>query len=422
MNNSIDTTRNWPLIRLILFRFFATYFGIYVLFNMPLLVFDTLSDHIWDIPVTWVGRLLVSPGFKITVWSNGSGDTTFNYLALFCQAILALALSIIWWAFDYKRKNYDKLLYWLMVIFRYALAVSMMNYGGAKIAKTQFPFPWLFQLEQPLGQSSPMGLAWVYMGHSTGYNLFIGFAEFFGGFFLLFRRTKLFGALLSMTIMVNIMAMNFFYDIPVKLFSTHLFCIALFITLPDFNRLINFFFLNKPVPAQTSWYPIYQRKWKRITHIALKYFAVAIILYTQICGIRFSQKRLNKNNAIPPLYGIYEVKNIVYHNYQATPIADSSLRWKKIYIDRGGYVFAHDIRDNVNGEEAKFDTIHKNISWQSGNNNIQLHYTVPAKDSLTLNGKVGADSVSIALLKKDANNFILVTRGFHWINEHSYNK
>jgi hypothetical protein len=65
-----------------------------------------------------------------------------------------------------------------------------------------------------------MGLAWTFLGFSKAYNYFMGIAEAGGGLLLLFRRTAIFGVLLSMIVTSNIVAINFCFDVPVKLYSS----------------------------------------------------------------------------------------------------------------------------------------------------------------------------------------------------------
>jgi len=67
-----------------------------------------------------------------------------------------------------------------------------------------------------------MGLLWTFMAASKGYQIFTGAAEVLGGILLLWKRTTTLGALTVFGVMANVMALNFFYDVPVKLLSTHL--------------------------------------------------------------------------------------------------------------------------------------------------------------------------------------------------------
>jgi hypothetical protein len=48
--------------------------------------------------VPWVGKHILRLGYDITVFENGSGDTTYNYVLVVCFLALAAAatLIIIW--------------------------------------------------------------------------------------------------------------------------------------------------------------------------------------------------------------------------------------------------------------------------------------------------------------------------------------
>ena len=63
----------------------------------------------------------------------------------------------------------------------------------------------------PIGQVSDYDLAWVFMGRSYGYMLFIGLAEVIGAILLLFNKTKLIGTLILIPIMVNVIVFDIFF-------------------------------------------------------------------------------------------------------------------------------------------------------------------------------------------------------------------
>lgn len=418
MTESIVLVSPWSLIHKALFRFVAIYFGLYTCCSMILVGDGSPLDELWNVPVTWAGRWLINRDYHIEVMPNGSGDTTFNYLQIFCLAVIAAIISVIWGIADRKRPDYRKLQYWLMVLLRYSLAISMLTYGMVKIIKLQFPDPYLFQLDQSLGNMSPMGLAWTYMGYSSGYNLFTGLAEFLAGCLLFFRKTRLLGALLCMGVMANVVAMNFSYDIPVKLFATHLFVIAGLIALPDGRRLLIFFFTTQPVPAANTWHPVYQRKWQRVSYLTVKIILVGFILYYKIASVVITNRHMPRQ--IPPLYGIYEINNV------SGTLPDSILpchRWTKIYMERGNLLIPLDPTQGLTVYNTTTDTMqHRLLLWRNDEDTLTLHYQAPEKGLLVLDGNVGADSVRIQLKRKDPNEFILISRGFHWINETPYNR
>ena len=41
---------------------------------------------------------------------------------------------------------------------------------------------------------------------------------------------------------------------------------------------------------------------------------------------------------------------------------------------------------------------------------------------LMLAGRMGADSVEVALRRRPESSYLLVNRGFHWVNESPYNR
>ncbi|MFQ3174666.1 MAG: hypothetical protein ACI8W0_001790 [Flavobacterium sp.] len=63
----------------------------------------------------------------------------------------------------------------------------------------------------PIGQVSDFDLAWVFMGRSYGYMLFIGLSEVLGAVLLLSNKTKLIGTLILIPIMVNVIVMDVFF-------------------------------------------------------------------------------------------------------------------------------------------------------------------------------------------------------------------
>jgi len=184
---------------------------------------------------------------------SGSGDTTYNYVQIFVWVIISFLFAVTWVLLDRKHTSYRRLAYWLRIFMRYYLGYTLLVYGFVKIIKLQFPSPGLVRLVQPYGDSSPMGLAWTFVGFSNGYNMYIGGAEVLAGSLLFFKRTTLLGSLLSMTVMMNVAAMNFAYDIPVKLFSLNLVLFSVYLAAFDWQRIRNVFFLNRPAVYSFSY-------------------------------------------------------------------------------------------------------------------------------------------------------------------------
>ena len=135
------------------------------------------------------------------------------------------------------------------MLVRFVLGATMLSYGWAKVFPNQMPAPGPDRLLNPIGETSPMGLLWTFMGASSAYQIFAGVGEVVGGTLLFWRRTALLGALVLVVVLANVVALNFCYDVPVKLYSSHLLAMALFIVAPHVPRLLDVLVLNRPAPA-----------------------------------------------------------------------------------------------------------------------------------------------------------------------------
>ena len=264
MDHANTVHQNWTFAEKFFFRFFCAWFIIYI-FPFP---FDSIPfiaeiaswngkitgwytglfdayTNMWHAIVPWVAKNILHLSYPITIFSNGSGDTTYDYVLLLTYIVLALLTAVIWTLSDKKRESYTSAYYWLRVIVRYYLAVNFLGYGFVKIFHLQMPFPYLSQLVQPFGGKSPMGLAWSFIGYSPAFSAFTGWGEVIAGSLLFFRRTTTLGGLMGLVVMGNIMVINFCYDVPVKLFSSMLFLMSGFLIIPDLGRLLNVLVLNK---------------------------------------------------------------------------------------------------------------------------------------------------------------------------------
>src|SRR5260370_30935647 len=207
----------------------------------------------------------------------------------------------------------------------------MIGYGTHTVFKLQFPFPSLARLMEPYGDSSPMALLWTFMGYSTAYSVFSGAAETLGGLLVFFRRTTMLGALMLMAVLVNIVMMNFCYDVPVKLFSSNLLLMSIFLLAPDLKRLATFLVLNRatqPVPPA----PTPRQPWLRHGRRAVQILFVAWIVFLNIKNPLALRKQFGDHSPTPPLYGAYDVEELVKNGVTLPPLLTDSQRWRTVFI------------------------------------------------------------------------------------------
>jgi hypothetical protein len=109
---------------------------------------------------------------------TGSGDTTLDYIQVFCFFLISFIIAVVWSILDRRRSNYSALYPWLRLAVRFTLAFTMLSYGFAKVFPLQFGGqPSMLKLTESVGELSPMGILWTMMSVSTPYTVFCGLAE-----------------------------------------------------------------------------------------------------------------------------------------------------------------------------------------------------------------------------------------------------
>jgi hypothetical protein len=268
-----------------------------------------------------------------------------------------------------------------------------------------------------------MGLAWTYMGYSTTYNYFTGFAELLGGFLLLSRKTTMIGALVCLGVMTNVFMINMGYDVPVKLLSFNTILMSLFLLGKDIQRLANFFILNRTASPSSLSFPHFNKKW-RYSLLGVKLLLTLSLVWLTVSDALDYYRRFGANAPKPPLYGIYYPETFMRNNTAIPALQTDTTRWNQLIVDYKGYADIRLMNDSTQVYSFKIDTLAKTAvlySFSDTLNKSRFNYAIDPP-YLTLTGKMGKDSVFIKLKRFDENRFRLVNRGFHWVNEHPYNR
>jgi hypothetical protein len=419
----------WNPATRLLFRFGFSYL---VLYNFPFpLDYIPYVDmavmpyyQLWQLLVPWVGSHLFH--VDATTLPNGSGDTTYGYVQVFCYLVIALLAAAVWSIFDRKRKSYPRLCEGLRIYIRIALGAAMISYGAVKVIKSQFPDPSADRLLQPYGDASPMGLLWTFMGTSAAYNVFSGLAELIGGLLLFFRRTALLGALVGIGVMLNIVLLNFSYDVPVKLYSSHLLAMAIFLTLPDLRRLIDLLVLNRRVEAAAA-NPFFTRPWLRRAIAVLCTLAVIALTTFHLSRASETSKLYGSQAPKGPLSGIWEVDEMSVDGQIRPPLTTDTERWRRVVFGNTGQLAVQrmdDFRDRYNlgkAPQEKSGTLELTRRFDPKKKS-SLAYAQPQPGLLTLQGSWEGHRLQVRLHRVEPPKFLLTTRGFHWINERPFNR
>lgn len=408
----------WNLLKRIFFRFFFIYCAVSI--------FPVLSGIFWPQLIEWAGNHFFNE--KVAYHPSGSGDTLYDFYEVILKIIVSLIAVIIWSIVDRKRNTYNRLLYWQEVYIRYYLGYFLLVYGLMKVIKLQFGQPLLSALLIPLGQKSPMGLAWTFIGFSDVYTIFSGLCEVAAGCLLFYRKTRTLGALISFGVMLNVFLMNMSYDIPVKLFSLELVVLSAFLIGLDYKRLFNVFILNRPSQPQKSRSP-FNEKWANITTQVIKGIAISGAFSYMLYNNINSQALYGDTAPKAPMYGIYEVEEFILNNDTIAPLLKDSVRWKNLVFERGGNAVIFNMKsinyDKLQHFMPKVDTLKREIlllNYQDSSLVAKLHYHKTDSKHYIFKGIFNSDSLKLHTIRMDEKDFPLMNRGFHWVNEYPYNR
>ncbi len=448
----------WNSCQKIGFRFALIFFILFIILldwsSNPILSYiyyygnlSTLLDSI----IFWVGKYMFHiPYVIVSPYDGEHNDRTYVYLLYFIIALVAIIGTIAWGLADRKRKNYDVLYYWLTAIIRYYLAFTMFLFGLYKFFRIQFPELGYYTLTQTVGDMSPMHLAWAFFGYSHGYNVFMGIAEI-AGLLLLFRRTTTFGALLTMAALANIIAVNYSFDVHAKMYPTALFFMALFLVLRDTKRIYHFFFTGQAISLPVIKAPFFQKGWMNISKIVLKILVIGFVLFSHMKNnIGYQKSNKESLEAKSEYSGIYDIDTFVINRDALS--SDHPLRWQQLVIgdrmleavrfDGDSIAFASVAADKKEiillGDLTDLSTKMQEIYNELGPTDdtyvkmdsilvarqlvSSLNFELLDSTTLKVKGAIKNDSVEITAKRRriEINNFRLMKRRFHWINEASY--
>lgn len=413
----------WGLGRRILFRFGFVYFLLYI-FPFPLGFWGTAwiveaYHKFWLALVPWVGKHILGIEQPIVFVFTGSGDTTFHYVQLFCIFVLALLITPVW-IVAHPQRYEEKLHRWLRCYVRYFLGAVMLTYGIIKLFHMQFSMPAPESLMMSYAESSPMGLLWRFMGVSAGYTIFSGAMETLGGLLLFWRRTTTLGALVIIPVMVNVVLLNFCYDVPVKLFSSHLVLMACFLLLPALGPLMEMLVFHRApeVPALDTL--SFSSPWMNHGRRVIKSLFITFVILSLVLE---SKARHDRSEERHSLSSLYEVESFVQNGTERPPLLTDKTRWRFMSMWYRGTFYIRWMNDAAQyfrlhlNEEAQTLTLTHPVNPRE---QYIFTYQKPDPEHLILEGRFRGDLLTIKLKRLEMNELPLLSRGFHWINEYPF--
>jgi len=259
-------------------------------------------------------------------------------------------------------------------------------------------------------------MLWISMGTSPLYTFFTGVMEIAAGLLLVVPRLATVGALLSTAIMGNVVMLNLGYDVKVKLTSINLTLMGLVILLPQLPRLVDFFLLNRSVPALNDP-PLFRRRSLARAAVILQIaFGLVLLSYNLYRSYQVAAERAASKQT--PLYGVWFVDDYVIDGRPIPPLSSDTHRWHRFIVDSKYDGVVEVMTGVTNYLLMRPDPVnHKLVLTQSGNPNwiAELTYDNATPSSLVLSGKMGGSLVLLRLHREDESKFPLKAWKYSWV-------
>lgn len=415
-NQSKRMKQPWKSWKKVLFRFIFLYVCLYAVFMFVGFLLEPI--------LSWIGQNIFGLTEHLELKSTGSGDGVMSYLSLFLQFVISLMATLVWSIIDRKRISYNDLQFWFMSMLRIFVAIFMLLYGFAKVFLIQFQTPRLTTLVQQVGEMSPMGLAWTFMGFHPMYTIFTGLLEVFAGLFLIFRPTKTLGALMTVGVMTHVAVMNLCFDIPVKIFSIHLVLMGLILLFSDRRKIMMVFFGQKVLDLHQEYHPMRDNylfnKIVKIKGIITGILMVAILAF----GFFVQRQQSRRQNERDAYYGLYEVQDFKRMSTDGSKDLSNVQQWHYVVIEHAAKAnirtkdSVHPFHFIMNPDRNTATLYRKNTDSIPPN----FHLLKTGDHVYEFHGKIEEDSIHFKMKPADLKQFPLISRGFHWINESPFNR
>jgi hypothetical protein len=341
------THSEWTAAQKTAFRFFFIYLTLQVLTESFLGNLVGYTIDIWGVganiftpPFLWLNRHLFHFRYIPASWTTFS-DSLHTIRDIVYLSFAALG-CVIWTLADRRRTNYNKLHYWFSQALITGLSCIMFAYGTIKIFALQMPSPSVITLRRPLGELSPFSLLWNTLGYGTPYEVFSGIIEVAGAILVLYKRTRLAGLLIILAAMLNIIMLNYTYQVGVLITSFYIFLIAAFLLAPNARSLAGLFFTGTatnsfpqapafpqapPSPHATPFPDLYTPENGGATALA-RTIMVLLIGFSFFTNTRYACQRYERATAVNHTRRSSLIMEHIVNNDTLKLIEKDTLRWR----------------------------------------------------------------------------------------------
>jgi len=402
--------QEWSRLEIFLFR---TIFIFLLLLTIPLdpgyyqkiLSFNLSDLHFQDLfqLSNYVPRLFVTSGWGIT-----------SYAGWGVALLAALAAAFIWQRTSSGTKQDDgQLYYWLRVIVRYRLALALIGYGVIKLIPVQLPGATLSDLHTAYGDFLPWKIYYLSTGVAKGgYEQTLGAIELAAGLLLIWRPAAVIGAGIAAAFLINIVLVNFAYQLGQHVYSVYLLLLTAFILAYDTPRLFQLLVIEGNAKAD-DFEPVFTKSVSLLRYAVKILLAVFVLAYGVLTYSSYAKSKwpYPDTPGLANAYGVYNVKEFTVNNKVLPYSATDTTRWQDVVFEKWNVL---SIKANKNYPidmsspviEAQAD---RNRNFDSQGNGGRAFYSyITGKHKITIfNKNIPADIEVYTFSRPDSSTIVL---------------
>ena len=362
-------------LHLLISLFLALWAFPFPLDSLPVLILigAPLKDLLNNV-VLFFGNHILSLEEPLQIKLSGSGDKMIDYVNLLWVFIVSFLVWVSLQLLTKKSKQskvFNAINKFTSIYVRYYLALILISYGLSKVFILQFQPPSYVRLLTEFGNMSPMGLVWGFMGYSEGYTFMSGFLEFLGGILLFNKRTIHLGCLIILGVMGNVVPLNFFYDVPVKLYSVRYFVMALYIIWPSLHILIKAIFTKYPI---TFHYFKNRKLGKYQNRLKIsKYVILSVFIGYSLFETYRSLEQYGTSAPKSPLEGLYTVDVFKRNGDIIPPLLTDGSRMRYLVFEIPIYSTIYNMEKERTFYKTELDSLKKELVLKSYNDTTDVY-------------------------------------------------
>ena len=408
-------------------------------FTAALTAYNNASVAIWAVVVPWN----VQHVFGMQIAVRPVADQLFHYVQDGVLIVLSLLCAAVWTYVDRGNQRERTFLEITRTLSRYALAAIMFTFGFSKTFHLQFPYQGPIHLMEPLGDYSPYGLMWRFMGFSTPYSYLAGLAEITGGTLVLFRRTTTIGGVVIAGIMANVVLMNISYFVPARVEAIGMLILAIFLLVPNVPQFVGAAF-GYQTAAVPSFKRLWLKRWMLPTALVLKTLVIALIVLPPLF-VSLDMVRANRAAVRNSVRGLYRVESDATKG--TTGGNDSNRDWERVAIEvdpygRRTYYMAvrtaddsmryYSLQIHETNKDSGVFTLKQCQYYGCSTTLVGKHPSILKYEisrgvgrsraastraaEMTLRGIFGGESISAKLTRMDTSKYLLEHSPFHLVD------